>query len=221
MGSNSYRSFLDRWRKNCEKKAKYDNPENSVNPTQNVTRIFRRDEDEFGNHLIVIGEYVSLKLHMQLGGTRSSHDSYSKQILNLKNGDSHAVRTFLHTVRERICENSITICCVPSHSPKSVNCGMRKLTQNLAKYGNVDGSDCLVRTREITKLSTGGNRDIKVHLESIEVHQRRKIMGKTILILDDISTTGNSLKACARLVRESGAARYRCLVLGQTISKTF
>ena len=76
----------------------------------------------------------------------------------------------------------------------------------------------LVRTRTIDKLARGGNRSVEVHLASIAPAERyeRYFAKKAILLLDDVTTTGNSLRACSRLLDQYGADLIYPLALGRT-----
>ena len=46
-----------------------------------------------------------------------------------------------------------------------------------------------------------------------------KIQGKRILLVDDVCTTGNTLKECAKTLLESGAESVTCLVIALANSK--
>lgn len=49
-------------------------------------------------------------------------------------------------------------------------------------------------------------------LDGVDLH------GKTILLADDISTTGASMAACARRLRKRGAARIVCVAVASSVS---
>lgn len=76
----------------------------------------------------------------------------------------------------------------------------------------------LVRTQTIDKLARGGNRSLEVHLGSIAPSPRyeRYFARKAVLLLDDVTTTGNSLLACSRLLQQHGADLIYPLALGRT-----
>lgn len=77
--------------------------------------------------------------------------------------------------------------------------------------------NCLARTISVSKNSTGGNRSIEKHLSSIRVSEKNVVKGRRILLLDDVSTTGNSIQACKRILQQNGASDVIMLVLGQTV----
>jgi len=45
---------------------------------------------------------------------------------------------------------------------------------------------------------------------------RSLVENKTVLLLDEAVTTGNSMRACKRILMENGAAEVVCLTLGMT-----
>lgn len=62
-------------------------------------------------------------------------------------------------------------------------------------------------TKEIEKLATGGNRNINIHFGSIEVNPNVSISGEVILVVDDVTTSGNSLYACRDILLKHDASR--------------
>lgn len=73
------------------------------------------------------------------------------------------------------------------------------------------------RIKDIDKLANGGNRSVDVHYNSLEYKQTSK-SSSVIILVDDVSTTGNSLIACAELVKanQPGVTDIIGFVLGKT-----
>ena len=65
-------------------------------------------------------------------------------------------------------------------------------------------------------LAGGGDRAIEVHLKSIEAKGPDRYRGKSILLIDDVLTTGNSMVACRQILMAAGAAKVHCLTLAKT-----
>jgi ComF family protein len=75
----------------------------------------------------------------------------------------------------------------------------------------------LLRTRETdpqAKLDRGQRLS---NLEgAFAVHRARDVERRRVLVVDDVRTTGATLRACARALREAGALEVRTLVVAQT-----
>ncbi|WP_330203597.1 hypothetical protein [Cyanobacterium sp. Dongsha4] len=161
--------------------------------------------------------------HPYRRGNNPNFDHWSQQILNLKKSRGEAIRFFKNQVINYI-ENELNydisiITYVPSHEAhKTSKSGIAIVAEIVAVQCDLLFVDCLQRVRTIDKLSYGGCRDITVHMNSIEVVKKELIYNKNILVLDDVSTTGNSLKACAILLNNTGVNNVFCLSLAQTTS---
>lgn len=171
------------------------------------------------DQILFVGQYF--KYWISGNGEERIHnpnfDEFSKNILNLKNGQEYAITYFLNRLKGHLGDDFV-VCCVPSHDPENTQSGIQIVAQKLANpmSGIVDGTGCLVRTRKIAKLSGGGNRNIDVHLNSMEVRSPKVIHNKEVLLLDDVTTTHGSLLACKQLLQQAGAKCVQCLALGQT-----
>lgn len=55
-------------------------------------------------------------------------------------------------------------------------------------------------------------------MDSIDVNSEMSITGEVILVVDDVTTSGNSLYACRDILMNHGASRVALLALGQTVS---
>ena len=47
------------------------------------------------------------------------------------------------------------------------------------------------------------------------VMRREKIQGKTILLIDDVYTTGSTLRECSRVLQRAGAKEVRAITIAQ------
>ena len=127
----------------------------------------------------------------------------------------------INFVDEKLIKN-IIICSVPPHKNfddpgYKMNC-MLHLTKELARRGRTDASSCLRRTKEIEPLHQGGSRDIKIHYASIEPANEKLVANKTVLLLDDVSTSGNSLLACEKILKtKCGVKEVFKLAIWKTI----
>ena len=94
---------------------------------------------------------------------------------------------------------------------------MQEICAQLSEEFNKDDySHTLERIVSIKKLATGGNRNPLIHLKSIQINPDYDVQGKNFILLDDITTTGGSLAACAKILIDAGANSVICVALGRT-----
>lgn len=109
---------------------------------------------------------------------------------------------------------------VPSSTAGSWNPGMCNLVDRLCRMnGNfIDCKYALKRHTTINKLANGGDRRPSVHLESISLQAKYHdiLNKKTIILLDDVTTTGNSLSACGLILMQHDVREIFPLALGRT-----
>ena len=95
----------------------------------------------------------------------------------------------------------------------------RLLAQELGKLANLPVvDDCLVRQRHAppqARTSTVDERRSNV-ADAFSCRDRR-LEGKQVLLIDDVSTSGATLDACARGLKEAGATTVWGLVLAREI----
>lgn len=149
-----------------------------------------------------------------------SFDKNSKAMLEVKQGNMQYIND-LHKHLAPLLGTNFAICIVPSHkqSDTNRNSPLSILAKKLVKSNNlIDATDSLVRVKSIDKLSNGGCRDIDIHLNSINVVNVELFKGKQVLIIDDITTTGNSLNACKELLLRKGAVEVAMLAIAKTVN---
>ena len=53
--------------------------------------------------------------------------------------------------------------------------------------------------------------------DAFEARRPEELRGKTILLVDDVCTTGATLEACARALKEAGARRIGALTVARQV----
>lgn len=115
------------------------------------------------------------------------------------------------------------IALVPGHEASDTNCGA---TAMIAKRlinidGMKDGIDLIKRIKTIPKKAYSGNDrpKFKDDLESMDINKNIDVSNKKIVILDDITTTGNSLNAARNLLINNGVNEDDIILLaiGRTV----
>ncbi|MER2169176.1 MAG: phosphoribosyltransferase family protein [Psychrobacillus psychrodurans] len=143
-------------------------------------------------------------------------DNFSGLILDFKEGKTNIIDAFFHSINSQI-KDDIAIAYVPSHDPEKLNSGPKMLAVKLASHGSrIDATSCLTRHTKIVKLANGGSRSKEVHLNSLSASNIHLIKNRTVLIIDDVTTSNNSLLACQEILLKSGAKSVHCLALAQT-----
>jgi len=130
-------------------------------------------------------------------------------------GTAAAIHHFLEKL-EKILSDGIMITMIPSHDPQALPSGLSQLIQRLVTNKRINAATSLVRHTLVGAASLRGDRSIEKHLRSIKVMHRSLIENRTVLLLDDAVTTGNSMRACKRILMENGASEVVCLTLGMT-----
>ncbi len=171
--------------------------------------------EEYGEHfdkLITCGTYHPYRRN---GEKNPDFDVYSGLLLDLKENKTSAVERFTDYLEDKL-DVDFAIAVVPSHDPAKTTSGLKNVAHKLAANDRIDATNCLIRVKRIDKLAHGGNRSIEIHLDTIKVQNKDLIEGRDVLLLDDIKTSGNSLRACKQLLVEAGAARVQMLAFGKT-----
>lgn len=147
-------------------------------------------------------------------------DFFSSKILALKKLDQKAIDYFFNLL-DPILGEGFTIVVIPPHDPNKKVTGIKKLAQKLCERpGRIDGTDCLIRIKKVKKKAHGGQRDFNAEFYSMVVKNKELIRGKAVLLLDDVTTTGISLKAGKKLLEKAGAKVIQAFALAKT-SKDF
>jgi hypothetical protein len=181
-----------------------------------VPRILKNHANYWGDWLAYFGHYKPYGVHKQGGGTWDDFPEHSRNILNFKNGKTEPIAGFVALIEPEL-PDGIAIAIVPSHDPASPGTGLRTVVAALAASGGrVDASSVLVRTEKIKKLAKGGDRSEEIHTKSVKVTNAHLIKGKNVLLLDDVAKTGNSLRACQKLLLAAGAKSVECATIGKT-----
>ncbi|MGH9552564.1 MAG: phosphoribosyltransferase [Terriglobales bacterium] len=175
---------------------------------------WRKEFDFEGGELFWLGEYRSL---FQC----STRNTLSRKILELKHRTEPAVEFFLAALEKLEFKPGYDLAVVPGHikgsGDRHSRCGESGVSLLGKRWavasGLGDATNCLMRKAGVSKLSCGGSRALKVHLDSIALNQQ--VAGKSIILLDDVFVTGNSMRACKRILLEGGAANVICVALGK------
>lgn len=144
------------------------------------------------------------------GGLVDQHTSW---VLRLKKLEPAAVEHFYQLVAPLLTGARFAVAAAPRHDP-AARAGCQLLAARLGSR-RVDASSVLVR-RALTPKASSGVRDYWLQRDSLVVERPHLVVGRPVLLLDDVQSTGRTLMACADLLLHAGASYVQCLVLGQT-----
>lgn len=113
--------------------------------------------------------------------------------------------------------SNIELSVIPSSTKDNNEHGMSKFCEKLAQKTHIHfDRNTLRRTETISKAAITGERDEDKNLETLEVASN--ISGKTVLLVDDVTTSGSSRRAAQQKLQEAGANIVFFLAIGQTLS---
>ena len=109
------------------------------------------------------------------------------------------------------------IAAVPMHRSKLRTRGYNQaelLARALAKRTGIAYEELLVKKMERRQQSTLARSDRAANVRGV-FHASERVAGQRILLVDDVSTTGETLRACAGVLRKAGAARVCAVVVAK------
>lgn len=178
--------------------------------------VFVNEEWNDIDGIVVYSNYHKYWQNKELRIKNPLFDVFSRKILDLKEGKQSAVRYFYNLLNDEICDG-VTICVVPSSDSNKIESGIGMLGDMLASNGRINKVYYLRRTKSIDKLALGGNRSKDVHMKTITTLDDVEITGDIILLMDDVTTTGNSLYACKEILMAKGARSVKMFALGKAV----
>ncbi len=156
-------------------------------------------------------------------------DYVTNILLDAKNGlYQDAMNEFYPLVKEWLISQGLTdldivVSVIPGHKKCTEN---NSFTSALAKelikeFGFIDGINLVLRKTTVDKKSTAKSEGkerprFSADIESLMINPEDNIDGKTILLIDDIKTTGSVLCAAGVLLYRKGAERVVPIAMGET-----
>lgn len=155
------------------------------------------------------------------------NDINSKKILDLKNKSSFAINYYFQLTCNWLKENNLLnkstiICVVPSHEASIKNeSGISMVARRLIYYYSLDGYvDLVIRKNTIRKKSTSYFKPtLNQDIQSLAYNGNLDLSDKVVVILDDVTTHGDSFRAVAYHLLLNGAKKIIPLAMGKTVIK--
>ncbi len=121
---------------------------------------------------------------------------------------------------ERLWEGADALVAVPLHPSRRRERGFnqaRLLARDLARLRGLDVLDgCLVKVRNAPPQAglRAAAREKNV-VRAYAVRHPARVRGRTLILIDDVTTTGATIRECARALRQAGAKEVRAITLAQ------
>jgi len=110
----------------------------------------------------------------------------------------------------------LVICVLPKSSKIREPGGIRQVAEKMCEGNFIDGTKVIERIKDRRPYHLGGDRDYATELASLGITNTELIKGKVILLLDDVTTTGNSFEAAKTLLLSHGAKQIVPFAIGRT-----
>ncbi|MDO8872448.1 MAG: phosphoribosyltransferase [Methanoregula sp.] len=207
------------------------------NPTENGTVISTDNskKPDLTSEVIFLFDYYPKKDY-RTSGINPKHDIHSSRILNLKsidekneaattvnekyvlsNMDIDRIKYYAGQIEPLIQKyKDLVICVMPKSKKSRESSGIRMVAKKLCQTHYIDGTDIIYRPVDREPRHVDGNRDYLQELASLQITDSNLIKGKTVLLLDDVKTQGNSLNAGKTLLLSQGAKQVIMFALGKT-----
>lgn len=121
---------------------------------------------------------------------------------------------------QRLWEGANFLVAVPLHPARKRERGFnqsRLIARDLARLRGLTVLEgCLVKTGNVPPQAGLHAADREKNVKNAyAVRNGRKVRGKTLILVDDVTTTGATIRECARVLVEAGAKEVRALTLAQ------
>jgi predicted amidophosphoribosyltransferase len=147
-------------------------------------------------------------------------------LLDLKEGNEKAIETAAQDIevalRSLHFREPAILAIIPGHEAVRSNAGrpLQKVIEAI-RLINPDryftACDLLTRHKNIPKRSHGStDRSEDVHIKSLRTDGSYRLISDTLIIVDDVATTGNSIAASRKLATAFHYTHIGALVIGQT-----
>ena len=168
-------------------------------------------------------EYILDSIWKKVPGDFDDDNICTYFTLKFKHKDQNAIERFANWIMDTgiIGNEEVVICCAPSSYLENKINAVHDLCNIISNKNNkvINGTECLVRTKTVPKSTWFGGRDVKKHLDSIEIKSPEKLQAKKILLIDDVATTGSTLNACIQKLESAKPLEIMTLALGRNLQK--
>lgn len=155
------------------------------------------------------------------------YDEFSKlSILALKHGDATYVAKFFANIMysrfRNIFSETDLILYVPIHFKRLLKRHYNQaalIAVHIGKCSHKNVShDNLIRVKNTKSQQGGANSRARNVKNAFKIRVPEEIVGKKVVIIDDVFTTGATLNECSRILKEYGAINITCCTIARAFS---
>ena len=207
-----------------EEKIRVKKREEFLKLKKNLFRNNTLKEISYSTDIYYLYDYNSKYLHIDENTIPNPlKNEITDFIINIKKLNPNAIDKIVQTLNQELTNlDKFTICIVPPSDKINTTSGIKQIAKDLSQNGSIDGTECIKRKDSVPSQHKAlglSNRSSTQKLKfSLIIEKKDLIMGKNILLLDDIVTTGNSIKSSKQLLLETGAKSVICILLAKTVS---
>ncbi|MCL5433353.1 MAG: hypothetical protein M1538_00015 [Candidatus Marsarchaeota archaeon] len=106
------------------------------------------------------------------------------------------------------------ICVIPSHKKDQINANLKYLAEEFGKFINVNYTPLLLRNREVSEQHKINKIEERLENAKESISVNGNVKDKTILVLDNITTTGITIMVAHEALKQAGAKETIFIVLG-------
>jgi ComF family protein len=119
-------------------------------------------------------------------------------------------------------KGNLVVVPVPLHRKREFSRGFNQaelIARHISKRLNISGGTALSRIKNTqSQVNLSGNlRRINL-INVFRCEDKELITGKTVLLIDDVTTTGSTLNECAKVLKENGAKKVFGVVVAKRVS---
>lgn len=122
---------------------------------------------------------------------------------------------YFESLAKQLGTHYLRVIIVPSSKKGGFSTGLQMIVNGITKPQLVHEVNYLVRMFDVPKAHKGGDRSMDKHIKSIKVNCIPH-KNTPVLLLDDVTTSGNTMIACETILKKAGVTEIYKLAIGKS-----